>query len=180
MRRYPRTADDVDSDEEAEFLRMEYGSSPTPDDAAMSSTVATVVVPSRADASPALESVPKELSPAADGANEGMHCTKCTGERKRGPHTCSKKRNAPAVTQTDGARASRQRSSSTAPLLALDSAPASADSAQASAANQVEMTGSIGMGDNRSGAAVDMDVSSPSDQVRARCCSAETESTPGT
>ena len=124
MRRYPRTADDVDSDEEAEFRRLEYGSSPTPDDAAMSSTLATVVVPSRADASPALESVPKELSPATDGANEGMHCTKCTGERKRGPHTCSKKRNAPAVTQTDGARASRQRSSSTAPLLALDSAPA--------------------------------------------------------
>ena len=82
MRRYPRTADDVDSDEEAEFRRLEYGSSPTPDDAAMSSTVATVIVPSRADASPALESGPKELSPAADGANEGMHCTKCTGERK--------------------------------------------------------------------------------------------------
>ena len=131
MRRYERTADEVDGDEDAIFLRLAYGSSPTPDEAATSCNLATEVEPSRADASPAHESVPMVPSPALDGANEAMHCTKCTGERKRGPHTCSKKRNAPAVAQTAGARASRQRMSSTVHLLTSDSAPASAGSAQA-------------------------------------------------
>ena len=135
--------------------------------------------------------VTKEQPVAAERTTAMSSCRACTFPQLRLLHECGKKRKQVVVPQTERVRSSRQRTPTTptSSNRALASADPSAR-ARASTANRTEAAGSIGTGDNamahnhanRTDApcAVDMDVSSPSDQVRARCCSAETESAPGT